>query len=916
MTPSEVGTGAEPGTPASVDTLLIELSARFISLPSDKVDREIGTAQRQICEALGLDRCTLWQQPSEEPDGLRLTHFYQRPGLPPMPAGAEGKVLFPWTVQRLRRGETIAISRLDDLPPEAASDHECWRQHGTKSTVVVPLSIGGTEFAVLSFASVREPVDWPATLVKRLELFAQVLANAFARARNDSALRETRERYALAVDGANDGLWDWDILTDKVYFSPRWKSMLGYQEHEVANTFSAWEELLHPEDRDLAQATLQAHLAGQSPVFKLEHRLRCKDGGYRWILARGKALRDADGRPYRMAGSHTDITERKLAQEALQHNEERLRLVLEANSEGVWDWNIPSGQAFFSRRYSGMLGYEPEEFPKDYASWKALVHPDDFPRVDQAHAEHIHGSKEFCVELRMRKKSGDWCWILSRGMVVERNAEGRAIRMVGTHLDITERKRAENALRESEERFRQVAEVANDFIWEADAEGLYTYTSPSVQKILGYAPEELVGRLHFYDLFAPETKAALQAAAFEVFACKQTFRDFININVSKDGRLVHLETSGIPLLDEAGNLVGYRGADTDVTERKESEEKLRQAYDEVRRLRDQLQQENVYLRGEVEGLYGHGRLVGQSRALKHVLAQAHQVAPTDSTVLLLGETGTGKELIATAIHDLSPRREKTMVRVNCAAIPASLLESELFGREKGAYTGALSKQVGRFEMADGSTLFLDEIGDLPPEVQVKLLRVLQEKQIERLGSSKTIQVDVRIITATNRDLDKAVREGKFREDLYYRLNVFPITLPPLRERREDIAVLVSAFVEEFATRFGKNIESIDKRSMDALLRYHWPGNVRELRNVIERAMIVAQGPRLWIEPPGGTTSAATRSLTMQEAEHQHIRSILDMTGWRVRGKSGAAEILGLKPSTLESRMAKLGIRRQDRAPTE
>ena len=336
----------------------------------------------------------------------------------------------------------------------------------------------------------------------------------------------------------------------------------------------------------------------------------------------------------------------------------------------------------------------------------------------------------------------------------------------------------------------------------------------------------------------------------------------------------------------------------------------------MRQLRDELRHQNVYLQQEVRLLHGHTRIVGQSQALKRVLAQIEQVAPTGSTVLLLGETGTGKELIASAIHELSPRRGHPMVRVNCPAIPTSLIESELFGREKGAYTGALSKQIGRFELANGSTLFLDEIGDLPPDVQVKLLRVLQEKQIERLGNPRSIPVDVRIIAATNHDLEKAVREGRFRQDLYYRLNVFPITVPPLRERPEDIPALVSALVGEFGTALGKNIESVAKESMDALRRYHWPGNVRELRNVIERAMIVAKGPKLWIEPPGKSAATSTPRLTMEEVDREHIHRVLEMTGWRVRGRNGAAEILGVKPTTLNSRMAKLGIHRHAEGRTK
>ena len=305
-------------------------------------------------------------------------------------------------------------------------------------------------------------------------------------------------------------------------------------------------------------------------------------------------------------------------------------------------------------------------------------------------------------------------------------------------------------------------------------------------------------------------------------------------------------------------------------------------------------------------------IVCESFAIQHVLQQIEQVAPTPATVLLLGETGVGKEVMAQAIHDLSPRREKEMVRVSCAAIPTALIESELFGRERGAYTGALSRQIGRFEAAHGSTLFLDEIGDLPMEVQVKLLRALQERVIERLGSTQSIRIDVRIITATNRNLEDAVRDKTFREDLYYRLNVFPIVVPPLRERTEDIPALVWSFVDEFSTLFGKPIESISKDSLCELQRYHWPGNVRELRNVIERAVIVATGPQLMIPPPRPCTPRTRphNAMTLNEMEIEHIRGVLDSTEWRVRGIGGAAERLGLKPTTLESRMAKLGIIRK------
>jgi formate hydrogenlyase transcriptional activator len=342
--------------------------------------------------------------------------------------------------------------------------------------------------------------------------------------------------------------------------------------------------------------------------------------------------------------------------------------------------------------------------------------------------------------------------------------------------------------------------------------------------------------------------------------------------------------------------------------RRQNDEALRKALADVERLSEQLRAENVCLRREVESKVDTSG-VGQSLAIRRVEEQVRQVAETDATVLLLGETGSGKEVFASKIHELSRRRDRSMVRVNCAAIPATLIESELFGREKGAYTGALSRQIGRFELADGSTIFLDEIGDLPIDVQVKLLRVLEDKQFERLGSSKATKVDVRIIAATHRDLEKRIEGDLFREDLYYRLNVFPIRVPPLRERIEDIPVLMWRFVEEFSTAFGKRIESIAKDNIEMLQRYSWPGNVRELRNLVERAVIATNGPRLTIALPPASSAGTRRSVKLADVEKEHIRSVLETTRWRIRGGGGAAEQLGLKATTLETRMAKLGIHR-------
>jgi len=349
----------------------------------------------------------------------------------------------------------------------------------------------------------------------------------------------------------------------------------------------------------------------------------------------------------------------------------------------------------------------------------------------------------------------------------------------------------------------------------------------------------------------------------------------------------------------------------EIEERLQAEKSLEKALSEIKILKDRLETENIFLRQEIKTKHQYGNIIGKSDGLKYVLYRAEQVAPTNTTVLILGETGTGKELIAGAVHSMSPRKDHPMITVNCAALPANLMESELFGREKGAFTGADTLQIGRFEVANGSTLCLDEIGELPLEMQAKLLRAIQHSEFERLGSSKTIKVDVRIIATTNRNLEEAVRKGWFRQDLYYRLNVFSITVPPLRQRQADIPLLVNSFIERYARRLGKQITSIHKETMKILQDYQWPGNVRELESVIEKAAILSPGPvltltdKLEIAPSDPSSNVKT----LEETERNQIVKILSETRWRIEGNNGAAEILGLHPSTLRARMHKLGIRR-------
>jgi DNA-binding NtrC family response regulator len=352
----------------------------------------------------------------------------------------------------------------------------------------------------------------------------------------------------------------------------------------------------------------------------------------------------------------------------------------------------------------------------------------------------------------------------------------------------------------------------------------------------------------------------------------------------------------------------------EIEERKGTEESLRSAYAENKQLKDRFQAENIYLHKVIDREFNFGEIIGRSNALEYVFFRVEQVAPQDATVLLLGETGTGKGVIARAIHTRSSRKDRPMITVNCSSLPANLIESELFGREKGAFTGSHERMMGRFELADNSTLFLDEIGEMPMDLQTKLLRVIQDGEFERLGGPKTIKVNVRIIASTNRRLEEEIRKGRFREDLFYRLNVFPITIPPLRQRKEDIPLLVDYFVAKFNKKTGKKIESVSKDTLNVLQEYDWPGNVRELESVIERAVITSQGTGLQVLDRfeisrGAGKEAAQDVKPLDEMEREHIFQVLKNTGWRIEGEAGAAVILGLNPSTLRGRMRKYGIRR-------
>ena len=469
------------------------------------------------------------------------------------------------------------------------------------------------------------------------------------------------------------------------------------------------------------------------------------------------------------------------------------------------------------------------------------------------------------------------------------------------------RRRTDEILRENEARLSLAADSAEAGLWVLDWNARAFWVTDRCRTIFGYGPEDVITLERFEASVLPEDLQLVQ----QTIERSRHHGELVSTQyriLRGDGCVRWVDSRGRTDFSSTGEPRRLMGVTTDITETKRAEEALRQSYAEIERLNDRLRAESDYLKAEIKQTLDHGQIIGQSSAMKKVLHQVDQVAPTDSSVLICGETGTGKEVIAQAIHRLGPRRGHLMIKVNCAALPSGLVESELFGREKGAFTGALTRQVGRFEVADGSTIFLDEVGELPLEAQSKLLNVLQEGQFERLGSPKTVRVNVRVIAATNHDLAEDVRKGRFREDLYYRLNVFPIRVPALRERAEDIPLLVWTFLGEFCARMGKKITQVPRKTMDALQRHPWPGNVRQLRNIIEHGAILTTGQKLIVpmldDAPVGTDVPAQ---SLAEVEREYIMEILERTAWRIKGPRGAAAILGLNPSTLYTRMEKLGI---------
>jgi formate hydrogenlyase transcriptional activator len=584
--------------------------------------------------------------------------------------------------------------------------------------------------------------------------------------------------------------------------------------------------------------------------------------------------------------------------EKLRQEAARLQTVIDTVPSFLWT-SFPDGsKEYLNRRWYEYTGLTLEQ-GKGWG-WKVVVHPNDLDQLVREWRALLDAPKLGELETRIRRYDGEYRWFLIR-VIPQFDAEGNVVRWFGSNTDIEDRKRAEKKLLADERELRRITDAIPQTIVVQDPSGRPLYANQAALDYTGLTMQDVVSSDFRAQIFHPEDFEKVREERRGALARGLPFE--IEQRARRhDGQYRWFLIRYNPFRDEQGRLVRWYATGTDIDDRKRAEDRTRN--------------ENVALREDIVRSSMFEEIVGSSEPLRQVLVQVSKVAPTDSTVLVLGETGTGKELIARAIHNRSKRSNRAFIRVNCAAIPPSLIASELFGHERGSFTGATQRRLGRFEAADGGTIFLDEVGDLPPETQIALLRVLQEREFERVGGSHTVSVDVRVIVATNRDLTSAVAEGTFRQDLFYRLNVFPIQLPALRKRISDISLLVEYLIDRYAQKAGKKIRNIDKKTMDLFHAYDWPGNIRELQNVVERAVILCEGETFFVDEawlkrvaPDSAVTSVPLVANLAVHEREMLEAALRQSEGVVGGPAGAAVKLGIPRQTLESKIRKLGINR-------
>ncbi|HEY2469990.1 MAG TPA: sigma 54-interacting transcriptional regulator [Terracidiphilus sp.] len=744
-------------------------------------------------------------------------------------------------------------------------------------------SSGNLEF-VGAVTDVTEQVQTETALEKALQEIE----------RRNEALRGSEHSLNLIISTIPALVWSANPDGSAEFFNQHYLEYVGLSAEKVKNW--GWTVAVHPSDLSSLAGTWKSIMAS-GKTGEAEARLRRFDGEYRWFLFRANPLRDESGNIVQWFGINTDIEDRKRAEEKLRRSEAYLLEAQRISQTGSWTLDLASGKVTASPQMFRTYGVEPDENKSIFELWFSRSHPEDQKHMLELFERSRIQKTNYAADYRIVLPDGVIKHIHTTGHPVL-NELGDVVEFVGTNMDITERKQAEEKNRQDEHELRRITDAIPHIIVVLNPDGRPIYVNRVGLEYIGLSIEEMQAESSHLRIFHPEDierfgevwrNALLEGVPFE------TERQILG----RDGKYRWYLVRYNPFRDEQGRLVRWYATGTDIEDRKMAEQRL--------------QNENVALREEIDRFSMFEEIVGSCEPMRQVMKQVAKVAPTDSTVLVLGETGTGKELIARALHRRSNRAARAFVRVNCAAIPQSLIASELFGHEKGAFTGALQRRVGRFESADGGTLFLDEIGDLPMETQIALLRVLQEREFERVGSNNPISVNVRLIAATNRDLAAAVTDGTFRQDLFYRLNVVPITVPALRERAADIPLLVEYFVGRYAKAAGKKIRQICKQTLELLMSYNWPGNIRELQNVVERAVILSETDAFFVDESwlnrGSAESRQPREglSALSDREAELIEAALADCHGRISGPSGAATKLGIPRQTLESKIRRFGI---------
>jgi len=863
------------------------------------------------------------------------TKSYGEPGTPLQAPVFAPEETFSWWVYQHQ--EPLIIPSLDEetrFPAVTAM----LRNRGVRSVCSLPLTTAHRRLGGLAFGSLeadaysREEVGFLSLVANQVALAVDDALNFDTSRHATQALRASEEGFRLIVDSIPAFAWYAGTDGKIEYLNQRILDFTGVPLEDLAGF--GWANVLHPED---VERTKQAwfHSIETGEPCDVDQRVRRFDNTYRWFRTNAQPLRDHSGRTVRWYGIATDIEDLKRAEEGLREREHNLRLVVDSIPGLVCTTNAAGEVQRLNRQVMEYFGKTPEELK--YWATSDAVHPDDRARVIAAFSRSIETGEPYDIEHRCRRADGAYLWFQVRALPV-RDTAGRILSWYILLTDIDKRKQAED-------RLQLLLDITNQVVSNLQLRDLLRAISASVRRVMQcdlvgiFLPDADGSRMQTFVLDFPDSKGFVREeyCSMEGSLGGFVFRtgkpwigdaaDVLKLGLTDEPAIPEGLKTGcfVPLISR-NHCIGLLGLGrreenafsqddigflTQVATQIAIGVENALEYEQMAEARDRLAEQAFYLENEIRLEHNFGEIIGNSQGLKAVLESVRIVAPADSTVLIQGETGTGKEVIARAIHNLSPRKNHAFVKVNCAAIPLGLLESELFGHEKGSFTGAIAQRIGRFELADKGTLFLDEVGDIPLELQPKLLRVLQEQEFERLGSTRTQRVDVRVLAATNTNLTQLVAEKKFRSDLYYRLKVFPIDVPPLRERRDDIPLLVRYFANKYARRMGKQIESIPNETMDALSRYSWPGNIRELQNLMERAALLSAGPSLRVPLADIlndlSSGAATGGNALEQAEREQIIRALRDTNWVVGGAQGAAARLGLKRTSLAYKMQKLGI---------